>query len=65
MAADCIPVIVADTLIMPFHNVLDWKRAAIFIMEENLADLMEVLKSVSDEHVVEMQNQVLTSVLTV
>lgn len=58
MAADCIPVIVADTLIMPFHNVLDWKRAAIFIMEENLADLMEVLKSVSDEHVVEMQNQI-------
>lgn len=58
MAANCIPVIVADSLVMPFHQVLDWKRAALFIMEDNLPELMEVLKSVSDEHVVEMQNQV-------
>lgn len=58
MAANCIPVIIADSLVMPFHSILDWKRAAIFVMEENLADVMDVLKSVSDEHVIEMQNQV-------
>lgn len=58
MAADCIPVIVADGLIMPFQSVIDWKRAAIFILEENLGDIMDVLKGISDDHVIEMQNQV-------
>lgn len=58
MAANCIPVIIADSLVMPFNSVLDWHRAAIFIKEENLSELMEVLKGISDEHVVEMQEQV-------
>lgn len=26
LAAGCIPVILADTLIMPFAEVIDWKR---------------------------------------
>nr|CAD7570759.1 unnamed protein product [Timema californicum] len=57
MAAGCIPVMCADSLVMPFEDVIDWKRAAIFILEENLNSLMEVLSSVSDEHVSEMQVQ--------
>lgn len=58
MAADCIPVIIADSLVMPFQSVLDWKRAAIFLPEDNLSDLMDVLKAISDQHVSEMQRQV-------
>lgn len=26
MAAGCIPVIIADSLVMPFHEVIDWMR---------------------------------------
>jgi len=26
MAAGCIPVIIADSLMMPFHDVIDWTK---------------------------------------
>lgn len=26
MAAGCIPVIIADSLVMPFHDVIDWTK---------------------------------------
>ncbi|KAK3925740.1 Exostosin-2 [Frankliniella fusca] len=55
LAAGCIPVIVADSLIMPFQEVLDWKRAAVFISEVELSDLLDTLRSISDERVREMQ----------
>lgn len=58
MAADCIPVIVADSIVMPFSSVIDWKRAAIFVQEDNLSDIMDILKSISDQHVIELQRQV-------
>lgn len=58
MAANCIPVIVMDGVVMPFGNVLDWKRAAIFIMEDYLNTLIDVLKQKSDETVRSMKKQV-------
>ncbi|XP_067013455.2 exostosin-2 [Anabrus simplex] len=58
MAAGCIPVICADSLVMPFQDVLDWKRAAIFIAEDDLGSLMDVLTSLSDDRVAELQRQV-------
>ncbi|CAK9814560.1 sotv [Anthophora quadrimaculata] len=30
MAAGCIPVIITDSLTMPFYDIIDWTRAAIF-----------------------------------
>ncbi|XP_026466226.1 exostosin-2-like [Ctenocephalides felis] len=59
MAAGCIPVVVADGLIMPFQQVIDWKRAAIFIQEENILSVIEVLKAISDEAIIEKRDQVL------
>lgn len=58
MKAGCIPVIVADGYIMPFSEVVDWKRASIILFEENLSDLIHILKSVSDEKISEMRQQV-------
>ncbi|KFM64862.1 Exostosin-2, partial [Stegodyphus mimosarum] len=58
MQAGCIPVIVADGYILPFSEVIDWKRASITIFEENLSDLIHILKSVSDEKISEMRQQV-------
>lgn len=55
----CIPVIVADTYILPFNDVLDWKKAAVVVYEDNLSELMNILKSFSDEKIIEMRKQVL------
>lgn len=58
MASNCIPVIVIDGAVMPFSEVIDWKRAAIFIMEDYLNTLMDVLKDISFNKIQEMQRQV-------
>lgn len=58
MAANCIPVVVIDSPVMPYDNVIDWKRAAIFVMEDYLHTVMEVVKKVSKRKVAEMRKQV-------
>lgn len=57
LAAGCIPVMCADSLVMPFQDVLDWKRAAVFVSEDDLGNLMEILTSVSDDRIAELQRQ--------
>lgn len=58
MAANCIPVIVIDAIVMPFNNVIDWKHAAIFIMESHLNTLMDVLNNVSEKRIKQLQSTV-------
>lgn len=58
MAANCIPVIVIDGAVLPFSNVIDWKRAAIFVMEDYLNTVMNIIKKISKEKTEEMQKQV-------
>lgn len=58
MASGCIPVVVMDGVVMPFSNVIDWNRAAIFVMEDFLSTVMDVLEKVSDNRIEEMQSQV-------
>lgn len=58
LKAGCVPVVIADGYVLPFSEVIDWKRASIVLYEENLSDLIHVLKSISDEQIAEMQRQV-------
>ncbi|KAK7870147.1 hypothetical protein R5R35_012711 [Gryllus longicercus] len=58
MAAGCIPVICADSIVMPFQDVLDWRRAAVFVAEDDLGGVIDVLTSLSDDHILELQVQV-------
>ncbi|KAL0275447.1 UNVERIFIED_CONTAM: hypothetical protein PYX00_003286 [Menopon gallinae] len=57
LSAGCIPVIAADSLVMPFQDVIDWKRAAIILLESDLSGIIEKLSSISDERKVELQQQ--------
>lgn len=59
MAANCIPVIVIDGHVMPFNNVIDWRRFSIFIMETHLDTLMDVLNNISKKRIRRMQNVLL------
>lgn len=53
----CIPVVVADSYILPFSEVLDWKKAAVMIKEDDLGQVMEVLRSISQERIHLMRRQ--------
>ncbi|KAL1131710.1 hypothetical protein AAG570_011323 [Ranatra chinensis] len=57
LAAGCIPVVGADTIVMPFAEVIDWKRAVIILAESDLSSLMSVVGSISEQRRLEMREQ--------
>lgn len=57
MAAGCIPVIVADSLVMPFYGTIDWTRAAIFIREVDVLQVISILKRISQQRIINLQEQ--------
>ncbi|CAM1331169.1 EXT2 (predicted) [Pycnogonum litorale] len=57
MMSGCIPVIVADELVLPFSEVLDWKRASVRLYEEQLINVIDILKSISSARVETMRHQ--------
>ncbi|KRT81092.1 hypothetical protein AMK59_5573 [Oryctes borbonicus] len=57
MAAGCVPVIIMDGVVMPFSNVIDWKRAAVFIMEDYMNTLMTTLSRISTQKYKQLQKQ--------
>ncbi|CAK9807463.1 Ext2 [Anthophora plagiata] len=57
MAAGCIPVIITDSLTMPFYDIIDWTRAAIFVREVNILSVISVLKKISQQRITELQEQ--------
>ena len=54
----CIPVVVADSVVLPFSEVLDWKRFSIRMYEADLTSLQEALMNVSKKRIAEMQQQI-------
>ncbi|XP_054017390.1 exostosin-2 isoform X2 [Dryobates pubescens] len=57
LQAGCVPVIIADSYILPFSEVLDWKRASVVIPEEKMHEMYSILQSVPQRQVEEMQRQ--------
>lgn len=49
LASQCIPIIIADSIILPFDSHLDWNRLAIFVPENNIKSLFKVVQNVSQE----------------
>ncbi|XP_054271182.1 exostosin-2 [Macrosteles quadrilineatus] len=57
LAAGCIPIVAADTMVMPFADVIDWKRAALFVGEADLNTIVDLAAGVSPRHREEMSEQ--------
>nr|CAG4651611.1 EOG090X01LY [Triops cancriformis] len=57
MAAGCVPIVVADSYVLPFDDVIDWKRIAIVLYEDALDSLWEVVSGVSEKRLSEMRTQ--------
>ncbi|XP_045769898.1 exostosin-2 [Maniola jurtina] len=49
IASQCIPIIIADTIVMPFNSHVDWNKIALFVPEENIKSLVKIVHSVSKE----------------
>ncbi|XP_049820958.1 exostosin-2 isoform X2 [Aethina tumida] len=58
LAANCIPIFVIDGAVLPFKNVIDWKHSAIFIMEDYLSSVVDVVSRMSSKRIAELQNSV-------
>jgi len=57
--AGCIPIIVIDNLVLPFSEVLDWKRFSIRFYEHDSELIYDhVTSKVSQQRTNEMQNQI-------
>ncbi|GAB0095884.1 Exostosin-2 [Sergentomyia squamirostris] len=57
LASNCIPVIVANNIVLPFEDVIDWSLASISIRENELHSIYSVLKGVSEDKIRELQKQ--------
>lgn len=49
LRAGCVPVVCAQSLVMPYSEVLDWKRAAVFVNEDRLDSLAEILTDITND----------------
>ena len=58
MHAGCIPVIVIDHLVLPFSEVLDWKRFSIRFYEHDANKIYNHLKNIPEKKYHEMRAQV-------
>ncbi|KAH7278958.1 hypothetical protein KP509_38G066100 [Ceratopteris richardii] len=47
----CIPVIIADDIVLPFSNMLPWDDMVVFVREKEVDKLEEVLTSITIEEV--------------
>ncbi|XP_072164852.1 exostosin-2-like [Diadema setosum] len=58
LQAGCIPVIISDSYILPFSEVIDWQRASLVIRESNIADIPSILRAIEPEQIQLMRQQV-------
>ncbi|CAA7055808.1 unnamed protein product [Microthlaspi erraticum] len=55
---ECVPVIIADNYVPPFFEVLDWEEFAVFVKEEDIMNLRNILLSIPEERYLGMQARV-------
>ncbi|XP_060211118.1 probable glycosyltransferase At5g03795 [Lycium barbarum] len=55
---ECVPVIIADNLALPFDEVLDWSAFSLIVAEKDIPKLKEILLSIPLRRYQVMQNNV-------
>lgn len=57
LAAGCIPVVVSDSYVLPYDEVIDWKSAVLQLYEDDLSKMMDLLRGVSSDRISEMRQK--------
>ncbi|KAK2996557.1 LOW QUALITY PROTEIN: hypothetical protein RJ639_025381, partial [Escallonia herrerae] len=55
---ECVPVIISDNYVPPFFEVLDWESFAVFVLEEDIPNLRNILLAIPEEKYLAMQHRV-------
>jgi len=59
MSFGCIPIILSDNWVLPFHRLIDWSSCALRPREDEIAGCVTLLKSMTDEEVLLRKRRVL------
>lgn len=51
----CIPVIIADDIVLPFADAIPWEEIGVFVAEEDVPNLDTILTSISPEVILRKQ----------
>lgn len=55
---ECVPVILSDNYVPPFFEVLNWEAFAVFVKEEDIPNLRNILLSITEEKYLALQSGV-------
>ncbi|XP_073147400.1 probable glycosyltransferase At5g03795 [Henckelia pumila] len=53
----CVPVLIKDSYVIPFSDVLNWETFAVIVPVKDIPNLKEILMSISSRKYVEMQRR--------
>lgn len=53
----CIPVIIADGIVLPFEDVIPWKDIAVFVPEKDVPQLETILSEITPSQILSMQSK--------
>jgi glucuronyl/N-acetylglucosaminyl transferase EXT1 len=57
LQAGCIPVLLSNSWVLPFHPQIDWKQAAIWGDERLLLQVVDIVRSISPSRIMAMRQQ--------
>ncbi|KAG9147949.1 hypothetical protein Leryth_003542 [Lithospermum erythrorhizon] len=55
---ECVPVIISDNFVPPFYETLNWESFAVFVLEKDIPNLKDILKSIPEKRYLAMQRRV-------
>ena len=58
MYQNCVPVIISDYYTLPFSEVLDWSKFAVFIPPKQIPEIKMILKGISQKRYLTLQKRV-------
>lgn len=57
---DCVPVIIADHIVLPFNDVLNWEKFSVSLPESEVPNMKRILKGIPDKDYRSMQHRLKT-----
>jgi hypothetical protein len=55
---ECVPVIIADSFVLPFSDVLNWEAFSLHVKESDIPNLKVILQNVTMETYTSMQKKI-------